>query len=112
MHHQEAIGAGQSDSALSRVGRKALSVYWWRRVRLFRTLHATWPASLRAAQREAKGEMARALSWRLRLSIRVHRWNGLFDIVRTLGRIAGVRGVAAEAQLRTLARFDWLFRRL
>ena len=55
MHTEEAIVAAQSDSSLSRVVRKARSVYWWGRIRLFRALHATRPASLRTTQRVVAG---------------------------------------------------------
>jgi hypothetical protein len=55
MHTQEAIVAAQSRSVFSRANRKVLGAYWWGRVRLFRALHATRPASLRAAQGVVSG---------------------------------------------------------
>ena len=55
MHYEEAIVAAQRETMLSRAGRKVLSVYWWRRIRIFRAVHARRPASLRAAQRVVSG---------------------------------------------------------
>lgn len=51
MHTEGAIVAAQSKSFLSRLARKALSAYWGRRIRLFRALHRTRPASLRTCHR-------------------------------------------------------------
>lgn len=55
MHAEEAVVERQSDSMLGRIGRKAVSVYWWRRIRLFCLLHATRPASLQTAERVVSG---------------------------------------------------------